>query len=224
MGNRSTCVGWVNMPKNRSFLCFWQSWSPRFFPASRSQRGRESAQHAGIGRADRARPHHRHPPAPDRTWPQCQTLLPFLAGEGIPRQRAGDRPAAAVLVAIARAGNFRTNVILGWGHWRFIHVETREILRNRGSGWRRLRHDAGVPPRHRHHHGGGHWHGGGGIGTAAGAVRTRLRLRLWLGLGLGRLSLFRTMPSYYAGPPCGWVRVRVWRHGHWVLRRAWRCW
>ena len=29
---------------------------------------------------------------------------------------------------------------------------------------------------------------------------------------------------YYAGPDCGWVRVRVRRHGHWVLRRAWRCW
>ena len=29
---------------------------------------------------------------------------------------------------------------------------------------------------------------------------------------------------YYAGPACGWARVRVWRHGHWVLRRAWRCW
>jgi len=30
-------------------------------------------------------------------------------------------------------------------------------------------------------------------------------------------------PRYYA-PACGWVRVRVWRRGHWVLRRAWRCW
>ena len=29
---------------------------------------------------------------------------------------------------------------------------------------------------------------------------------------------------YYAGPDCGWVHVHVWRHGHWVLRRAWRCW
>lgn len=33
-------------------------------------------------------------------------------------------------------------------------------------------------------------------------------------------------PSYYyaPGPDCGWVRVRVWRHGRWVVRRAWRCW
>lgn len=31
---------------------------------------------------------------------------------------------------------------------------------------------------------------------------------------------------YYYGPQadCGWVRVRVWRNGYWVLRRAWRCW
>ena len=33
------------------------------------------------------------------------------------------------------------------------------------------------------------------------------------------------IPYYYAPPPtCGWVRYRVWRRGHWVLRRAWRCW
>jgi hypothetical protein len=33
-------------------------------------------------------------------------------------------------------------------------------------------------------------------------------------------------PSYYyrPGPECGWVRYRVWRRGHWVVRRAWRCW
>ncbi len=28
---------------------------------------------------------------------------------------------------------------------------------------------------------------------------------------------------YYAAPACGWTSYRVWRHGHWVLRRAWRC-
>jgi hypothetical protein len=30
---------------------------------------------------------------------------------------------------------------------------------------------------------------------------------------------------YYApAPDCGYVRVRYWRHGHWRLRRVWRCW
>ena len=29
---------------------------------------------------------------------------------------------------------------------------------------------------------------------------------------------------YYAAPACGWTHYRVWRHGHWVVRRAWRCW
>ena len=36
-------------------------------------------------------------------------------------------------------------------------------------------------------------------------------------------------PYYYAtpyspGPACNWVRLRVWRNGHWAYRRAWRCW
>lgn len=32
-------------------------------------------------------------------------------------------------------------------------------------------------------------------------------------------------PYYYAGPPaCGYTRVRAWRHGHWIVRRVWRCW
>lgn len=33
-------------------------------------------------------------------------------------------------------------------------------------------------------------------------------------------------PYYYYGPrpACGWARVRVWRHGHRVVRRVWRCW
>ena len=39
MGNR-LAVRVVNMPKNRSFLP-WQSWSPRFLPACRSQRAPE---------------------------------------------------------------------------------------------------------------------------------------------------------------------------------------
>jgi len=31
--------------------------------------------------------------------------------------------------------------------------------------------------------------------------------------------------SHYYGPgDCGWVRVRVLRHGHRVVRRVWRCW
>ena len=39
-------------------------------------------------------------------------------------------------------------------------------------------------------------------------------------------------PYYYSGSGyyydpggcgCGWVRVRVLRHGHWVVRRVWRC-
>ena len=37
-------------------------------------------------------------------------------------------------------------------------------------------------------------------------------------------------PYYYSGSGyyydpggCGWVRVRVLRHGHWVVRRVWHC-
>jgi hypothetical protein len=58
-------------------------------------------------------------------------------------------------------------------------------------------------------HGGGHWHGGGwGFGPG-----------FALGYGLG------VAPYYAYGPgDCGWVRVRVWRHGSWVFRRVWRCW
>jgi len=56
---------------------------------------------------------------------------------------------------------------------------------------------------------GGHWHGGGwGFGPG-----------FALGYGLG------VAPYYAYGPgDCGWVRVRVWRHGYWVFRRVWRCW
>lgn len=65
-----------------------------------------------------------------------------------------------------------------------------------------------------HHGGGGHgWHGGGGWGWGGG----------W-GLGWG-VPYYYPGPYYYGyGPGCGWTRVRVWRGGHWVLRRAWRCW
>jgi hypothetical protein len=56
---------------------------------------------------------------------------------------------------------------------------------------------------HHHWHGGGHWRGGG-----------------W---GFGGPYYYGGGP-YYAGPNCGWSRVRVWRHGYWVVRRSWRCW
>jgi len=68
------------------------------------------------------------------------------------------------------------------------------------------------------HHGGG-WHGGGwrgggwrggGWGWGPGVV--------W-GFGYPYYDGY-----YYDEPNCGWVRVRVLRRGHWVLRRAWRCW
>jgi hypothetical protein len=67
------------------------------------------------------------------------------------------------------------------------------------------------------HGGGGHWRGGGWRGGGWGPG-------FGFGLGLG-------YPYYYGGPyydggpgNCGYVRVRVWRSGHWVLRRAYRCW
>jgi hypothetical protein len=72
-------------------------------------------------------------------------------------------------------------------------------------------------------HGGG-WHGGGwgyyGGGFAAGAI-----------LGGLLAAPYYAGPYYYGNPgyyygagDCGWVRVRVLRYGHWVVRRAWRCW
>lgn len=75
------------------------------------------------------------------------------------------------------------------------------------------------------------WHGGYGWGPAIG-----------LGIGVGSgwgwgypygyyapRPYYRPYPyyrSYYYAPPprCGYVRTRVWRHGYWVVRRAWRCW
>jgi hypothetical protein len=76
----------------------------------------------------------------------------------------------------------------------------------------------------RYRHGG--WRGGGyGWGPAIG---------FGFGLGLGYPYYARPYygygpyygGGYYYGPPprCGYVRVRVWRNGHWALRRAWRCW
>ena len=71
---------------------------------------------------------------------------------------------------------------------------------------------------HGGYHGGGHWRGGGygwrggGFGPGFG----------W-GWGWGN-PYYDYGPDYYAEPACGWVRVRVRSHGHWVLRRAWRCW
>jgi len=61
------------------------------------------------------------------------------------------------------------------------------------------------------HHGGG-WHGGGGWRGGG-----------W-GLGVPYIAPYYYQPYYYGGADCGWVRVRVLRNGHWVIRRAWRCW
>jgi hypothetical protein len=66
-----------------------------------------------------------------------------------------------------------------------------------------------APHGHAGGHGGGHggYRGGGGWGWGGG----------W-GPYWG--------PDYYYNEPgdCGWVRVRVLRNHHWVLRRVWRCW
>jgi hypothetical protein len=64
-----------------------------------------------------------------------------------------------------------------------------------------------------HHGGGGHHFGGGGGWRGGGGF----------GFGWGYPYYYGGGP-YYGAPDCGWVRVRVWRNGHWVLRRAWRCW
>jgi hypothetical protein len=75
-----------------------------------------------------------------------------------------------------------------------------------------------------HHHGGGGWHGGGGHWRGGG-----WRGGGWgpgFGFGLGFGSPYYYGGPYYYGAPgnCGYTRVRVWRGGHWVMRRAWRCW
>jgi hypothetical protein len=73
-------------------------------------------------------------------------------------------------------------------------------------------------------HGHGGWHGGWGHhgwGWGPG---------FGLGWGWGPYyarPYYGPYPYYsdaYAEPRCGYTRMRVWRNGHWVLRRAWRCW
>ena len=85
-----------------------------------------------------------------------------------------------------------------------------------------------------HHHGGGggsfrlgggggsHWHGGGGHWRGGGG---------WRGGGWGPGPFWGWgfgfpyyADPYYVEPDCGWVRVRVRRHGHWVRRLVRRCW
>jgi hypothetical protein len=66
------------------------------------------------------------------------------------------------------------------------------------------------PAQARWHHG---WHHGGGWGWGSGFA---------LGLGAGYPYYYGGGP-YYAAPACGWRPVRVWRYGHWIIRRAWRC-
>ena len=73
-------------------------------------------------------------------------------------------------------------------------------------------------------HGGWHggWRGGWGWGPAVGFG---VGLGWGRGWGWGYPYAYYPGPYYYAVPPaCGWARVRIWRQGHWVLRRAWRCW
>ena len=80
------------------------------------------------------------------------------------------------------------------------------------------------PAAAQHYHGGGHWHGGGGHWHGGGWGWGR---GFGWGLGWGYPYYYGGpyYPYYYdGGPDCGWVRVRVWRNGHWVIRRAWRCW
>ena len=89
----------------------------------------------------------------------------------------------------------------------------------------------------RHGHGGhggwhgghGGWHGGGWRGGHGGWHGGGWHGRRWYGGGWGWGPAWGWgYPYYYGGyygdQACGWARVRVWRHGHWVLRRAWRCW
>lgn len=89
------------------------------------------------------------------------------------------------------------------------------------------------------HHGGGGYHGGGHYGghyRGGGYGYRGWRGGGWgwgpgIGFGLGYGwgypyygGPYYARPYYYAEPNCGYVRARVWRNGHWVLRRAWRCW
>jgi hypothetical protein len=78
-----------------------------------------------------------------------------------------------------------------------------------------------------HWHGGhGGWHGGGWHGGWHGGWG----YRGWgwgpgFGWGWGYPRPFYG-PYYYdaPAPTCGYVRTRVWRAHHWVIRRVWRCW
>jgi hypothetical protein len=79
--------------------------------------------------------------------------------------------------------------------------------------------DAALAQRHHggggvHRGGGGHWHGGGGHWRGGG-------WRPGFAIGFGAPTYYGS--PYYYGENCGYTRVRVWRNGHWVLRRAYRC-
>jgi hypothetical protein len=79
------------------------------------------------------------------------------------------------------------------------------------------------PATAQHHHG-GHWHGGGGHWHGGWGWGRGFGWGFGFGPGWGWGGYPYYAEPYYAQPTCGWVRVRVWRHGHWYLRRAWRCW
>jgi hypothetical protein len=73
------------------------------------------------------------------------------------------------------------------------------------------------------HGGHGGWHGGGwrgggwGRGWGPGLV-------FGFGPGWGWGYPYSYYDGYYGAPNCGWAPVRVFRHGYWGYRRAWRCW
>ena len=71
--------------------------------------------------------------------------------------------------------------------------------------------------------GGGHGGGGYGGGYRGGGHGGGYRGG-WGGGGWGWGGGWG--PDYYYDEPgdCGWVRVRVLRHGHRVVQRVWRCW
>jgi hypothetical protein len=64
------------------------------------------------------------------------------------------------------------------------------------------------------HGGWGGWHHGGGWGWGWGPGP------FWAGYPYAGPYYYGG--PYYGGPGCGYVRV--WRGGHWVLRRPYRCW
>ena len=82
------------------------------------------------------------------------------------------------------------------------------------------------PAAAQHHHGGS-WHGGGGWhggGWRGGGWGPGFALGLGFGPAWGWGPYAYYPEPYVEGPDCGWARVRVLRHGHWVPRRVWRCW